>query len=483
MTAWKALVFAAFAVNVLLSTANVDAKMMARSPYKLPDDGTMDILSRLEQKSHRVDRSGESHSTPTVPNGADLVSLPVGRDGAKIAAYWSNGVDDSTIQHAFIMMHGRFRNGAHYWKIMNNALKSARSSGAFPASKGAVVVAPEMYSAVLNKGQYDNQTLAWGAGNAWISGSVAVHPEGTNLTSMDALDAFVDYFSNSEMFPNMRNITLVGHGGGGQLMNRYASTGKDSTSKNIYVRYVVGDPSSSPYFTKHRPVTDTAIASKTTCPGYNTWRYGFYQFPGTLDSNMEPENYFARYVNRDIVNIVGLEDVDVNNGDQSCMAVLQGGHQRRQRNLSWWKYVNLLARSGDNLAGFPGNFSDLPDWSHTHNGKIKTRLAVVENASHNAEKIFSSSIGRSALFNDDNVEIGWRPAAWIRAERSAANGSSSATTTTSSARHSSASSPLSARTSTAAKSSSTHSAHRIHSSHHGHATHTSSHRHTTVMSL
>ncbi|WFC98501.1 hypothetical protein MYAM1_001229 [Malassezia yamatoensis] len=482
MTACKVLIYAALAVNALLSTVNVDAKLTARLPYQLPDDGTMDILSRLEQKSHRLDRSGENHKTPPVPNGASLVSLPVGHNGAKVAAYWSNGVDHSTVEHAFIMMHGRVRNGAQYWKIMNNALNSAQSSGAFPASKGAVVVAPEMYSAALNKGQYDNQTLAWGAGNAWISGAVAVHPEGTNLTSMDALDAFVDHFSNSGMYPNMRNITLVGHGGGGQLMNRYAATGKDATSKNIYVRYVVGDPSSSPYFTTHRPVPDTDIANKATCPGYNTWRYGFHQFPGTLDSSLRPVNYFARYINRDVINIVGLEDVDVNNGDQSCMAVLQGGHQRRQRNLSWWKYINLLARSGDNLAGFPGTFNDLPNWSHTHNGKIKTRLAVVEDASHNAEKIFSSSIGRSALFNDFDVEIGWRPADWIRAERSAANGSSSAMTTTSSARHSSASSIFSAVTSTAAASRK-HSAHRIHASHHSRATHTSPHQHTNAMSL
>ena len=56
----------------------------------------------------------------------------------------------------------------------------------------------------------------------------------------------------------MKNITMIGHGGGAQLINRYAATGKDPQSPKIYIRYVVGDPSSSPYFTEHRPVTGRA---------------------------------------------------------------------------------------------------------------------------------------------------------------------------------------------------------------------------------
>lgn len=411
--AWLSL---ACLVSFLLGCA--EGSMHMRTPLGARDDGHMDILSRIHAKHHVGEHEGEHHGTPNVPSGSQLLTLPVGNSGEKIAAYWSLNVNNQKVEHAFIMMHGRYRNGDHYWTIMNDAVESARKSNAFSSSKEVVVVAPEMYSTKLNKGQYDNETLAWGGGNAWIAGAIATHPKGTNLTSMDALDAFLDHFSDKSEFPNLKNITLVGHGGGGQLMNRYAATGKDVTNKDIYVRYIVGDPSSSAYFTYHRPVTNTAIADINDCNGYNTWRYGFHEFPGTLDSKVTPQDYFGRYLSRDVVNIIGLQDVDTNHGDQSCMAVLQGGHKRRDRNLSWWRYINLLSRTGANLAGFPGNFSDLPDWSSAMSeGKINTRLAIVEDASHNAAKIFSSKVGRSALFNDYEVEMGWRPEEWHKNQK------------------------------------------------------------------
>lgn len=397
--------------------ASTDASMEIRSPRVSNGDQHIDILTKIKLKHNVDDRDGENHGEVKVPKGSQLITLPVGSKGEKIAVYWPTSVNNAKTEHAFVMMHGRFRDGDRYWSIMDEALKSAKESKNFDPGKEAVVVAPQMYSAKLNKGQYDDKTLAWGPGNAWVAGTVATHPKGTNLTSMDALDAILDHFSDKNAFPNMKNVTLIGHGGGAQLMNRYAATGKDPTSRDIYVRYVVGDPSSSPYFTGHRPVTDKAVANIDTCKGYNNWRYGFVDFPGTLSSKMNPKDYFGRYLNRDVVNIIGLRDINEDNGDQSCMAVLQGGRKRRDRNFSWWRYINVLARTQEVLEGFPGNFSGLPDWSDVHPGTIRTRLAIVEDASHNAEKIFHSKIGRSALFGHYEVDQGWRPDAWHKSHQ------------------------------------------------------------------
>ena len=77
--------------------------------------------------------------------------------------------------------------------------------------------------------------------------------------------------------------------------------------------------------------------------------------------------------------------------------------------MSWWRYINTLARTKEDLAGFPGNFSHLPDWSDTYKGNFSVRLAIVQQAAHNVEKVFSGKIGRSALFDDYSVEEGWRP--------------------------------------------------------------------------
>jgi pimeloyl-ACP methyl ester carboxylesterase len=74
--------------------------------------------------------------------------------------------------------------------------------------------------------QYSANELAWGDTNAWQAGDIANHPTGTQLTSFDALDALVDEFSDLTKYPAMKNITVVGHGGGGQLNQRYAMVAK-----------------------------------------------------------------------------------------------------------------------------------------------------------------------------------------------------------------------------------------------------------------
>ena len=49
------------------------------------------------------------------------------------------------------------------------------------------------------------------------------------------------------------------------------------------------------------------------------------------------------------------------------MALAQGGSQRIGRNLAWWKYINLLGGTDEDVSLFPGNFSDMPDWGNMIN--------------------------------------------------------------------------------------------------------------------
>ncbi|WFD31286.1 hypothetical protein MSPP1_002320 [Malassezia sp. CBS 17886] len=370
-----------------------------------------DASSERDVKAGSGMTEGESHSSPDVPAGAQLISIPVGSGRAKIATYWTKGAVDKKADSAYIMIHGKLRDGDNYWTVMNNALKSAVKAGVSGASKNAIVVAPQFYSKKLNSGQYDKNTLAWAEVNTWQSGESAIHPKHTSLSSFDALDALVEYFGDASHFPNMRNLTLVGHGGGAQLMGRYAIVGSTPSKKDLHVRYIVGDPSSMPYFTKDRPVTDKSIASIKQCGYYNEWRYGFNNFNGThKDGKKSQKDYFAQYIQRDVVNIVGYHDTS-KNGDQKCAALLQGGYKRRDRNLSWWRYINMLAGTKEDLKHFPGNFSHLPDWSDASQGRINTRLVVAAHATHNASEVFGGKDGRSALFSVD-VKEGWRPKGW-----------------------------------------------------------------------
>lgn len=352
---------------------------------------------------------GENHSPVAVPYGAALTSLQV-QPGTSIAAFWSQSPDNSSAEQAFVMIHGKIRDGNDYWTTMNNILQSAVSAGYPGASDKAIVTAPQFYSTILNSGQYGDSELAWPDVNAWQAGDPANHPSSTTQTSFDALDAFVAEFSDQSKYPSMRNLTFVGHGGGGQLISRYAMIAKDAPC-NLHIRYISGDPSSNAYFTSDRPVNSSDPNAIQDCPTYNTWRYGFDNFTGTSEGLLTPQQYFTRYTQRDFVSIVGLQDTD-DGGDQYCMAAVQGGTARRDRNLCWWQYLNALAGTDEVLDAFPCQYNNLPDWSNLTNHAIGTRLTVVEDADHNAEEVYTSDEGRSALFSSGDILVGWRPEGW-----------------------------------------------------------------------
>lgn len=188
---------------------------------------------------------------------------------------------------------------------------------------------------------------------------------------------------------------------------------KTPSRGSAHIRYIHGDPSTAAYFTRNRAQKISSgedLPSRDDCEYYNTWRYGFDEFSGTADGLKTAKEYFQQYISRDVVSIVGYDDTE-KSGDQLCAALMQGGSKRRDRNLVWWQYVNTLARTNEDVSGFPAEFGDMVDWSDVSNNQISLRLTVVENAGHDAEDVFSGKEGRAALFAVD-VPVGWRPDGW-----------------------------------------------------------------------
>jgi pimeloyl-ACP methyl ester carboxylesterase len=252
--------------------------------------------------------------------------------------------------------------------------------------------------------------LTWAHPGNWISGGVANRPLGTNLTAIDALEALIDKFSDQRVYPSLSNITFVGQSAGGQLVQRFAAISKNRPSSRIHIRYVHNNPSSFSYFTYHRPrIEEGDQAADNSCPGYNTWRYGFDGFRGTSSGLKSPKEYFEQYITRDVIATVGYLDTNTTHGGQKCEEVLQGGGRRRDRSLIWYRYINQLARSCENLDGFPGEFDSLPDWSSATNNSVGLRLSVARTAGHKFMAVFATPVGRSALFEDFDVLPGWRP--------------------------------------------------------------------------
>ncbi|KAK0557239.1 hypothetical protein OC844_005648 [Tilletia horrida] len=409
-----------------LIPASVSAHSDPLAPRSLLQLDVDPLTGTLEQRdaynleiAGRHQDGGPRYGPLPVPAGSRLRNFTVGNNGEQTITYWSdNGIMDASVESAIIVIHGRNRDGATYWSIADQALRSAIRDGYAGANPKTVVVAPQFLSSIRNQGQYTANQIAFADANAWQVGEEATAPQGTSVTSFSAINGLLGRLALTSQFPKLKRVVLVGHGGGGQMISRYAVLGEVPSSAQYSIRFVIGNPSSNLYFTPNRPLTssfDARGASRDRCPLYNTYRYGFDRIkdfcPTAAASSRTPQSYFSRFVQRDVVFLVSNADTDAS-GDQTCMAILLGGVARRDRTFSYWRYINQLAGTGADLSAFKrGRFSSqLPNWSSLTGGKLRAQLSIVPDAGHNPVEVFGHSLGRAALFDQGKVPVGASPA-------------------------------------------------------------------------
>ncbi|KAM4063913.1 putative transmembrane protein [Hirsutella rhossiliensis] len=374
------------------------------------------LVCRMAEGQNPTDKyTGPREAFP----GSEFVSLRIGHGprAEALGVYRSTGRASRQTRHAYIIVHGKDRDAARYWERMRRGIERARQRG-FPgagaeAGAASLVLAPLFFSAVQTPGQYRRRELAWCGKEleGWQGGAQAAHPPGTRLTAFDALDGLLAHLADRRIYPHLTNVTLTGHSAGAQLVQRYAAVGRDPPP-HLYVRYIHASESKYAYFTADRPrLAGHALPSKAACQRYDAWPYGFERLPHTRGGidKQSAQHYFRQYATRDVVSIVGYRDVK-NHGDQTCMARIQGGHARRSRSLVWYRYVNSLARTGEDLTGFPGRFVDLPDWSYLTNGTVSLRIVVIKSIGHSSRFLLRSKAARPALFgNGTFASPSWRP--------------------------------------------------------------------------
>ncbi|EST04699.2 hypothetical protein PSEUBRA_005977 [Kalmanozyma brasiliensis GHG001] len=360
------------------------------------------------------------HSLTTVgrrPPGAYARTLPITPTTSIFTWYSKTPRDESDATSAFIVVHGVARNANTYWSILNNAYTRARNASLGSADVNSIRVAPLFFSTLEDVGAYNETHLAWGDSNAWTAGEGSTNPPLSGISSYAVLDSLLLRFANPIEYPNMKTITFVAHGGGAQMLQRYAMLGLPNPNDGrLSIRYVVGDPSSQLYLTQDRPVGVDTVS----CPTWNDFRYGLRRSTAAygIVSPLVAPALFRSYAAKDVRYVVGLGDTDSEHGDQTCMAHAVGGPKRRNRNLAYWKYLNLLSatRSPEELSGFPGSFPALDPTVETNQTDIPTStawfnrrfrgvqlthtLTLVPGAGHSASKVYGSDAGRNALFAD-----------------------------------------------------------------------------------
>lgn len=285
-----------------------------------------------------------------------------------------------SITRVIIVFHGKLRNADVYNQSGLEAIKHAGKAG-----DGTMLITPQFLAQVdVENYHLPPAVLRWSP-EGWMGGDNAVNQP---LSSFDAIDAILLHLGNRSIFPNLKNVVLAGHSGGGQVMQRYAVVGKGGDAlmlAGVHVRYVVANPSSYVYFSNERPSlnvkTDfTFGAPAKSCNGhYDLWKYGVNDPPPYVGDASFKE-LEARFVRRDVVFLLGENDTDPNHPalDKSCSAEVEGPY-RFFRGKAFFRYME----------------NRHPELAHDN---ATQQLWYVPGVEHDGDKMFNSPCGLAALF-------------------------------------------------------------------------------------
>lgn len=248
---------------------------------------------------------------------------------------------DDKIVRAVVIVHGVKRNAADYFATGEKLLQLARLDAG-----DTLLVAPHFMTR-SDQGATSAMPL-WGGGQ-WMQGELSTHGV-KDVSSFDALDAVVRTLADRARFPSLKEIVLIGHSAGAQLMQRYAVLNAVDGSPQmagIVMRYVISSPSSYLYLEASRPDGGRFDVPADTgdCPDYNQYRYGIDNLPSWLGGQaLNGETLFRRYAARRVTYMVGTRDTDPAHRflDKSCGAELQG-NTRVARQTAYRHYEEFLS--------------------------------------------------------------------------------------------------------------------------------------------
>jgi hypothetical protein len=267
----------------------------------------------------------------------------------------------ATARQALVIIHGRLRNASDYY-----ATALALTAAAGQAGEATIVVAPQFLDDidVAVHGLTDNY-LRWN--RDWEQGAPAQKPAAAHAgdapaSSYDVLDDVVAKLSNRSVFPSLDKIVFVGHGGGAQVLARYAVVMHPQPGPAV--SFVIANAGTYLYPTTARPVP-------LDCPDFNLWKYGLDNPPPYVGTSGEILKNFAA---RNVTLLLGADDRRTSGIlDQSCAAKTQGRNRLdRGRN-----FARDMAESG--IAPL-------------------LKYQIVAGAGHNEKKMLLSSEAREAIF-------------------------------------------------------------------------------------
>ncbi len=272
------------------------------------------------------------------------------------------------ISTVLIVVHGTLRNADTYFETGKQIV-----SGAGAPDGSVMVVAPQFLTAPdVQKFSMSADTLRW-TQEGWKSGEPAIGP--APISSFEAIDALLDHFADNKRYPALKQIVVMGHSAGAQIVQRYAAVGKGGASlqrRGVPIRYVVANPSSYVYFSDERPVPPADKA----CPRATKWKYQLDGGPPYVASQ-NPAEVEARYARKNVVYLLGQADTDPYTHfiDRSCGGMAQGPN-RLARGRAYFDYLK-----------------------NRHPAAFNQRVVEVPGVGHDNLGMFTSACGIAVLFD------------------------------------------------------------------------------------
>jgi pimeloyl-ACP methyl ester carboxylesterase len=279
----------------------------------------------------------------------------------KIAAYRSHSLSAAQpdLERAVIVVHGTNRDADRYF---TGLVAAAEKAG---AEARTMLISP--YFRGKDRGCDDKVAPGelYFTCNGWKYGESAVNSK--DAYSFWVIDRLVEMLSDRAKFPKLRAIVVTGHSAGGQFVQRYAAGTRIDANARVPFRFVVMNPSSYMYLDAKRLRKGATCSGDGTCTGpfqvegaadgcasYNQYRFGMENRAGYMAQATDGQ-ILKRFPNKDLVYLVGENDVDRNDPslDKSCEAMKQGAF-RRERGTVFWNYMKSLYAARHGFAVAPG---------------------------------------------------------------------------------------------------------------------------------
>lgn len=292
---------------------------------------------------------------------------------------------DPNVRFAVLAVHSSSHDAVYYYTTVDRILDE------FDLHDKYIIVAPQFLRTEHVKDITEPGLLYWKVNPFWGS-SLSRTPDDDKdrrISAYDVLDALIADLCRPGRFENLERITVLGHSAGGQLVNRYAAANpaqdRCARPRDIDVRYIVLNPSSYVYFGPKRSVgysvSEFAVPSADVLAAngaYNHYGYGTeklyaYHRGHNIDANLMK----LRYINRDVVYLLGEEDCKPDSSMSTHPSAMLQGRNRLERGRIY--YGHLIDTFGVEAV------------------RENHRLIVVPGVGHSSRGCLNSAPGKAAL--------------------------------------------------------------------------------------